>query len=58
VTEAFLLGAWLGGAICYATVLSSGDKVLSAGDVVFCAAFWLYWVPYLFLTAREERRRR
>lgn len=40
MTEAFLLGSWLGGALCYGAVLSAADSPMGLLKVAFCAALW------------------
>jgi hypothetical protein len=46
VTEAFLLGTWLGGALCYWGVLSSGADPMPMRQALFCAAGWLWFLPH------------
>lgn len=40
MTEAFLLGSWLGGALCYGAVLSRGDKQLPLLTLVGSCLAW------------------
>ena len=54
MTEAFLLGSWLGGALCYGAVLSAGNKPMALFKVVCCCAVWPLSIAIVY-SLEDER---
>ena len=54
MTEVFLLGSWLGGALCYGAVLSAGDKPMGLLKVACCAAVWPVSIAIVYASWGES----
>lgn len=55
VQQAFLLGSWLGGALCYSLVLAAGDRRLPMVQVICCSLIWPLSLAFVLLTPGERR---